>query len=72
MENDVPPSIQEILAAIVDLGGKAEPRNLIDALGNQHEFVNVIEALQREIERGNIALDSEGLVVSFATLAEAA
>lgn len=72
MEADLPPTDQEILAAIHDAGGIMNPRALIDLLRAEHDFTDVIEGIQRAIERGKITLDSEGMVVAARALADAA
>lgn len=72
MDADLPPTDQEILAAIRDAGGVMDPRALIKHLCAEHDFVNVIEGIQRAIERGEITLDSEGMVVAMRALADAA
>lgn len=72
MDNDIPPKDDEILAQIQEAGGVIDPRTLIDALTDLHDFTNVIEGIQRAIERGKITLDDEGMVVDMATMACAA
>jgi hypothetical protein len=72
MDADLPPTDQEILAAIRDAGGIMDPRALINRLCTEHDFANVIEGIQRAIERGEITLDSEGMVVAMRALADAA
>ena len=72
MDTDFPPKDDEILAQIRDAGGTIDPRALIEALTRDHEFTNVIEGIQRAIERGKITLDSEGMVVDMASMAHAA
>lgn len=73
MSMDTPPRDDEIVAAINSAGGSIDPRRLISTLlANDHERPNVIEGLQRAIERGKIALDSEGMVVITADMADAA
>ncbi|SLJ92868.1 hypothetical protein [Novosphingobium mathurense] len=73
MENDVPPQDEEILALISSSEqGSIDPRVLIETLSGNHETKNVIEALQRALERRKITLDPDGMVVALDHLAEAA
>lgn len=69
MHGDTPPGDHVILAAI---GGGIDPNQLIDGLKAEYDFANIIEALQRAIERGKIALDTNGMVVATQVMAEAA
>lgn len=70
---DTPPSDETILALIRGHSGPLEPGALISKLlAADHEIANIIEALQRAIERGRITLDSEGMVVAMKDLAVAA
>ena len=71
MENDVPPKDEEILAKIEESGGAIEPRALIASLAEVHDYQNVIEGIQRAIERGKITLDAEGMVVDMNVMAMA-
>lgn len=67
---DVPPQDAEILNLI---GAGLSPDELIRGLmAMQYPETNVIEALQRAIEREKITLNSEGLVVAVSQFAEAA
>ena len=45
-----------------------DPRELIKELRAAHGMDNVIEGLQRAIERGKITLDAEGMVVTIASV----
>ncbi|MCJ2180894.1 hypothetical protein [Novosphingobium album (ex Hu et al. 2023)] len=72
MENDVPPKDEEILALIGSKQGRIDPRELIESLSGDHETKNVIEALQRAIERRKITLDPDGMVIALEQFAEAA
>ena len=66
---DKDPQDAEIIAAI---GADAlDPQELIDALLKKYEMSNVIEALQRAIERGKISLNSYGNVMVVQQLAAA-
>ena len=67
--HDKPPMDDEILALI---GKGVEPDALIAQLRGNYEMTNVIEALQRAIERGKITLASDGTVVAAGTFAQAA
>ena len=69
MHGDTPPSDETILAII---GARIDPDDLIAQLRAEHDINNVIEALQRAIERGKITLDSDGMVVTAQVLAQAA
>lgn len=69
MRGDTPPTDQEILNAI---GSSIEPTALIEQLAKKYEKKDVIEGLQRAIEREKIALNSDGMVVAARVLAEAA
>lgn len=70
MMDDVPPQDEVILALI---GNGISPDDLIAQLRAEgFPMDNVIEALQRAIERERITLDSEGTVVLVGQLAEAA
>lgn len=71
MPQDTPPTDAEVLAAIAAAGAEIEPAQLISALCESHEPENVIEALQRAIERGKIALSPEGMILAR-VMAEAA
>ena len=53
--------LEVILAAI---GERIDPDELISQLRAEHDMSNVIEALQRAIERGKITLDRDGMVVT--------
>lgn len=72
MDADFPPTDDEILAEIGAAGGIIDPRALIERLCAEHDFANVIEGIQRAIERGKITLDSEGMVVNLHAMAHAA
>ncbi|MBB3861987.1 hypothetical protein GGQ88_003277 [Novosphingobium hassiacum] len=72
MAVDTPPQDNEILDLIGAHEGHMDPNALIAALCDAHQMSNVIEALQRAIERGKITLDSEGMVISTVSLAHAA
>lgn len=69
MHGDTPPEDRVILAAI---GNGIDPNKLIDGLKAEYDFANIIEALQRAIERGKITLDANGMVVATRVMAEAA
>jgi len=69
MHGDTPPSDEVILELI---GAGIEPDALITQLRNKHEMDDVIEALQRAMERGKMTLDSDGMVVAVQALAQAA
>jgi len=71
MTNDTPPQDHEILD-LIGVDGRMDPHALIARLCEAHEMGNVIDALQRAIERGKITLDNEGMVVSTQALAHAA
>lgn len=71
MEHDVPPKDDEILAKIQDAGGVIDPHTLIAQLTAIHDYKNVIEGIQRAIERGKITLDDEGMVVNMNAMAHA-
>lgn len=58
---------QEILNCIEVAGGRVDPGELIKELRATHGMDNVIEGLQRAIERGKITLDAEGMVVTIAS-----
>lgn len=64
---DKDPQDTEILAAIREAGGGGlDPQELIDTLtGRSYQLADVIEALQRAIERGRISLNGEGMVISL-------
>lgn len=66
---DKDPQDTEILE-IVGMG--MNPDDLIAALGRNYPMDNVIEGLQRAIEREKITLDRAGMVVAVRPLAEAA
>lgn len=53
-----------ILTNIARSGGSAHPRSLINALLKVADYPAVIEGLQCAIERGQIILDDEGMVVT--------
>lgn len=72
MENDFPPQDAEILAKIDDAGGLIDPTALIKELAAVHDFENVIEGIQRAIERGKITLSDEGMVIAMQRMAVAA
>lgn len=72
MEQDTPPSDAEILTALHKLGKVVEPTALVGLLSADHEMANVIEALQRALERGQITLNSDGMIIEARTLAHAA
>jgi hypothetical protein len=64
---DRDPQDSEILAVIAD-GGETgiDPERLVSELrARKYAPANVIEALQRAIERGKISLSSAGMVVSL-------
>lgn len=68
--DDIPPRDDEIVASIGDGLG---PTQLVKFFCDKgHPLENVIEALQRAIEREKITFNSEGLVVTVARFAEAA
>ncbi|OYW50148.1 MAG: hypothetical protein B7Y36_06340 [Novosphingobium sp. 28-62-57] len=69
MHDDTPPQDHVILSAI---GNGIDPNKLIDDLKVEYDFANIIEALQRAIERGKITLDANGMVVATQVMAEAA
>lgn len=69
MHGDTPPSDEIILAMI---GAPIDPDILIARLRADYDIKDVIEALQRAIERGKITLDSDGMVVTAQVLAQAA
>ena len=72
MTQDRPPLDTEVLS-VIETGGRAmDPQALITALSADHSLSNVIEALQRAIERGKITLDADGMVVAARSLAHAA
>lgn len=63
---DKDPQDTEILAVIADGGDNGiDPQSLVATLARSYPKANVIEALQRAIERGKISLSSEGMVVSL-------
>lgn len=64
---DKDPQDTEILAVICEAGeGGLDPQKLIDTLtGRSYQLADVIEALQRAIERGKISLTGEGMVISL-------
>ena len=64
---DRDPQDAEILAVIAAGGGSGtDPESLVNHLqAKGYATANVIEALQRAIERGKIGLSSEGMVVSL-------
>lgn len=71
MDNDLPPKDDEILAKIQEVGGVIDPQSLIASLVEVHDYRNVIEGIQRAIERGKITLDDEGMVVDMNSMAHA-
>lgn len=64
---DKDPQDTEILSVIRTSGADGiDPQKLIDALtGRDYGLSDVIEALQRAIERGKISLTGEGMVISL-------
>ncbi len=66
---DKDPQDTEILEMV---GNGMNPDNLIAALSERYPIDNVIEGLQRAIEREKITLDRAGMVVAVRQLAEAA
>lgn len=72
MSHDAPPRDQEILDIIAKHNERVDPTELVEALlARQYGTNDVIEALQRALERRKIALDPHGMVVLNVT-AEAA
>lgn len=69
MINDTPPNDTEILDSV---GNGIDPTDLINILAKKYGKKDVIEGLQRAIEREKIALDSNGMVVAARVFAEAA
>jgi hypothetical protein len=67
--HDTPPPDDTIIALI---GEGIEPNALIAQLRSDYDMADVIEALQRAIERGKIGLDSDGMVIAVRTFAQAA
>nr|WP_086493786.1 hypothetical protein [Novosphingobium panipatense] len=64
---DKDPQDVEIIS-VIRSGGDAgfDPQALIDTLvSREYELADVIEALQRAIERGKISLNGEGMVISL-------
>lgn len=62
MSGDTPPNDHEILEAV---GDGIDPRALITLLQMKHpNKKDVIEGIQRAIEREKIAFDGEGMIVS--------
>lgn len=72
MIEDTPPKDEVILQLIDEAHGQIAPDALIQVLCVDHDLANVIEALQRAIERGKISLDSDGMIVATRELAHAA
>jgi hypothetical protein len=66
---DKDPQDTEILDVI---GAGMSPDDLIEKLCKTYSVDNVIEGLQRAIERKKITLDRAGMVVAVQQLAEAA
>ncbi|MFY7835783.1 MAG: hypothetical protein ACOVQ0_05830 [Novosphingobium sp.] len=66
---DKDPQDTEILSIV---GTGISPDSLIAALSEKYPMDNVIEGLQRAIEREKITLDRAGMVVTVRQLAEAA
>lgn len=66
---DKDPQDTEILEVV---GKGISPDNLIAKLSEKYPMDNVIEGLQRAIEREKITLDRAGMVVAAQQLAEAA
>ncbi|WP_031309636.1 hypothetical protein [Sphingobium sp. C100] len=66
---DKDPQDTEILDVV---GTGISPDDLIAALSAKYPMDNVIEGLQRAIEREKITLDRAGMVVAVRQLAEAA
>ncbi|WP_311270847.1 hypothetical protein [Sphingobium sp. WCS2017Hpa-17] len=64
---DKDPQDTEILSVIAHAGDNGiEPQTLIDTLiKRDYDMPSVIEALQRAIERGKIALSVQGMVVAI-------
>lgn len=72
---DKDPQDTEIIEVICEAGGGGvDPQKLINTLtSREYELRDVIEALQRAIERGRISLNGEGMVISLVSeLAHAA
>jgi DNA-binding winged helix-turn-helix (wHTH) protein len=68
--NDKPPQDAEILEVV---GNGVSPSHLIETLvGKGYPLDDVIEAIQRAVEREKIALDSTATVVAVAHYANAA
>lgn len=65
MMADRDPQDREIASVIAEAGNDGvEPTRLIHALmARSYSMDNVIEALQRAIERGKIRLNNQGMVV---------
>lgn len=66
---DKDPQDTEILEIV---GAGMSPDDLIATLSEKYPMDNVIEGLQRAIEREKITLDRAGMVVAVQQLAEAA
>lgn len=66
---DRDPQDTEILEVV---GRGMNPDELIKTLNRKYPMDNVIEGLQRAIEREKITLDRAGMVVAVRQLAEAA
>jgi len=66
---DKDPQDTEILKMI---GTGMNPATLVETLSQKYPIDNVIEGLQRAIEREKITLDRAGMVVAVRQLAEAA
>lgn len=66
---DKDPQDTEILEIV---GTGMSPDSLIATLSEKYPIDNVIEGLQRAIEREKITLDRAGMVVAVRQLAEAA
>jgi hypothetical protein len=63
--NDKNPQDTEILN-LISAGSEnnIDPQRLINKLSETYKMADVIESLQRAIERGRISLNSEGMVVA--------
>lgn len=72
MSIDTPPTDSEILAVLTANSAAMEPEKLVSELLQENELDDVIEALQRALERGVIAFDEQGLVANAAELFAAA
>jgi len=66
---DKDPQDTEILEIV---GAGMNPDDLISTLSQKYPMDNLIEGLQRAIEREKITLDRAGMVVAVRQLAEAA